>query len=92
MGRWFFIGKFFYFYNECGVKEEEILGLKLQFNLNSFQIPAEPFTLGTWGPSDHRPAPASALSVHPGQRQELLAHPGCSQCRGVSCSNGPVHP
>lgn len=48
MGRWFFIGKFFFiFYNECGVKEEEILGLKLQFSLSSFQIPAEHFTLGT---------------------------------------------
>lgn len=65
MGRWFFIGKFFFiFYNECGVKEEEILGLKLQFSLSSFQIPAEPFTLGTWGPPAHRTTqPLPSLST-----------------------------
>lgn len=39
-------GKYFDFQSDCRVREEKILGLKLQFRLDSFQIPAEPFTLG----------------------------------------------
>lgn len=41
-----FRGKYFDFSSDCRVKEEKILGLKPQFSLDSFQIPAEPFTLG----------------------------------------------